>query len=60
MTEKENIMYQILGVENKPNFDQIYSHLSNFVKPFANKDTSPRVWNSSKLIWEEDYNRTFA
>jgi len=44
---------KLRGVENKPPFDQIYDYLSVFILPFVNRDTTPRVWDSSKLTWDD-------
>jgi len=43
---------KLTGIEGKPNFDVVYSYLENFIQPFAKKDETPKIWNSSRSTWE--------
>jgi len=42
------------GVEDKPQFDVVYSYLKKFIQPFAEKDIIPKVWIGSKAVWENE------
>lgn len=47
----EHAYNKLRGVEGKPPFDEIYPYLIKFVRPFAEKDKTPRIWNSSDMVW---------
>ena len=38
-------------IDTKPEFDKLYSCLLQFLKPFAEKDTVPKIWDSKNLTW---------
>jgi hypothetical protein len=40
-------------INAKPEFDKIYGYLLKFLRPFAEKDTAPKAWNSSNLAWDD-------
>jgi hypothetical protein len=40
-------------IDAKPEFDKLYSCLLKFLKPFAEKDTVPKIWNSKNLAWND-------
>ena len=44
---------KLRGIENKPSFEQIYEYVKKFVQPFTKKIITPRIWNSSSLLWED-------
>jgi len=48
----EHAYDRLRGIENKPPFDQVYEYVMNFIQPFANRDMTPRVWNSNKASWD--------
>jgi len=39
------------GVEGKPDFDVIYSYMSKFLYPFAERNVTNGVWNNNTLTW---------
>ena len=50
---------KLRGVEGKPVFDDVYSYLSKFIKPFAQKDKKAGKWIYDKEEWrkkKEDVN----
>jgi len=49
----EHAYNRLRGIENKPPFDQVYEYVMHFIQPFANRDMTPRVWNSEKASWED-------
>ena len=49
----EHAYNKLKRMENKPLFDDVYSYLTQFIQPFAQKDETPRIWNSDILTWEE-------
>ena len=46
----EHSYEKLKGVLGKPNFNEVYVHLDNFVKPFVNKDTT-QYWNHKTKEW---------
>ena len=48
----EHAYNKLKRIENKPLFDDVYSYLTRFVRPFAQKDETPQIWNSNSLTWE--------
>ena len=48
----EHAYDRLRGIENKPPFDQVYKYVRSFIQPFANRDVTPRVWNSERSSWE--------
>ena len=49
----EHAYDKLKGVDGKPPFDDVYPYLIAFVRPFAQRDTTPRVWNSGKKAWDD-------
>jgi len=49
----EHAYNKLQGVEGKPAFADVYPYLIKFVCPFAQKDNTPRVWNSGSQVWDE-------
>ena len=55
-TSKQDIEHaynKLAGIDGKPLFANVYSYLSNFLKPFADKDETPRLWNSKLKVWDD-------
>ena len=50
----EHAYESLAGIENKPVFADVYSYLSEFVRPFAEHDETPKQWNNYKTLWETD------
>jgi predicted nucleotidyltransferase component of viral defense system len=48
----EHAFEKLRDIDKKPPFDQVYSYVGSFIRPFANKDIAPRIWNSDKLSWD--------
>ena len=53
ISDLEHAYNKLAGVEGKPAFDDVYSYLSIFVQPFAQRDETPRVWFRDGLKWED-------
>ena len=49
----EHAYNKLQGVDGKPTFDEVYSYLTRFIHPFAQKDEKPRIWNSGKQDWDD-------
>jgi hypothetical protein len=47
----EHAYNRLAGIENKPDFDEVYSYVERFVKPFAQDDLSLRIWDFNKSAW---------
>ena len=47
----EHAYNKLEGIEGKPHFSDVYLYLEKFLRPFAEKDMTPKVWDSNKLIW---------
>ncbi|MDR0490358.1 MAG: nucleotidyl transferase AbiEii/AbiGii toxin family protein [Oscillospiraceae bacterium] len=47
----EHAYDKLQRIEGKPPFDDIYSYLTEFVRPFATKDKTPRIWNAGNRNW---------
>ena len=47
----EHAYYKLRRIEEKPPFDDIYPYLTEFVRPFADKDEMPRIWDSGNRNW---------
>ena len=47
----EHAYESLEGIENKPSFDNVYSYLTEFIRPFAEHDETPKLWNSDKMVW---------
>ncbi len=52
----EHAYDKLQGVDGKPPFENVYPYLIKFVRPFAQQDKAPRIWNSGKQAWD-DVNR---
>jgi len=50
--EVEHSYIKLKGIEGKPPFDDVYLYLTKLITPFMQKDLTPRVWNSNKLLWD--------
>jgi len=50
----EHAYESLAGIENKPSFDNVYSYLTKFIKPFAEHDETPKLWDSEKMMWENE------
>ncbi|MCL2049324.1 MAG: nucleotidyl transferase AbiEii/AbiGii toxin family protein [Defluviitaleaceae bacterium] len=42
---------KLRGVERKPDFEIVYSHLSEFLRPFAERNMSDCVWDNINKKW---------
>jgi len=40
-------------IDAKPEFDKVYNHLSNFLRPFVEKDVKPKTWNCNDFTWDD-------
>jgi len=49
----EHAYDKLKGIDGKPPFDSVYPYLLEVVRPFAQRDTTPRVWNSGKQAWDD-------
>jgi hypothetical protein len=55
LTRRDDVEHaydSLKGIEGKPDFDAVYPYLTAFVQPFAEKDETPRFWNSSTMTWD--------
>jgi hypothetical protein len=53
-TQKANIEHaynKLVGIKNKPSFDEVYSHLTEFIRPFAEKDGINSIWDNVNKAW---------
>jgi len=50
--EVEHAYERLKGIEGKPDFVGVYSYLTEFIRPFAEHDETPKLWNSDKMVWE--------
>lgn len=51
--EIEHAYNKLRGIEGKPEFSEVYCYLKEFVKPFAEKDYSEKIWNGINH-WENE------
>lgn len=49
----EHAYDMLKGIDKKPPFEDVYPYLIAFVRPFAQRNTTPRVWNSDKQAWDD-------
>lgn len=49
----EHAYDKLKGVDRKPPFEDVYPYLTAFVRPFAQRNTTPCVWNSGKQSWDD-------
>lgn len=50
----EHAYIRLVGIEGKPDFETIYSYMSKLIEPFARKDRSNILWDSSTMAWLDD------
>lgn len=50
--EVEHSYERLRGIEKKPPFDEVYAYLKKFILPFAEKDTTPKIWLNDQVSWE--------
>lgn len=43
-------------IENKPIFDEMYSYLCSFLKPFIQHNLTPKIWIPSQKSWQQPKN----
>ena len=48
----EHAYNKLQRIDGKPDFNDIYSYLTQFVRPFAAKDKTPQIWNSVSRNWD--------
>ena len=54
-TQRQDIEHaynKLTGIEGKPPFDDVYTYLSEFLKPFAERGGVPRLWNKEAVAWD--------
>lgn len=49
----EHAFNKLKRIEDKPQFDNIYSYLTRFICPFAQKDKTAQIWNAGKQRWDK-------
>ena len=49
----EHAYDKLKGVDGKPPFEDVYPYLTAFVRPFAQRNTTPCIWNSSQQTWDD-------
>ena len=42
---------KLRGIEGKPAFETVYAHLSEFLRPFAERNLVDGVWDNEKKKW---------
>ena len=47
----EHSYEKLRGIEKKPPFDEMYAYIKNFIRPFAERDRTPRIWDNNKSEW---------
>lgn len=50
----EHAYNKLKGIEGRPAFSDVYTYLSGFIKPFAEKNFSDKIWNFKEAMWEEN------
>jgi hypothetical protein len=53
ITELEHAYNLLKGVEGKPDFTEIYSYLTKFLKPFIEKDNMNKNWDCKAESWQD-------
>lgn len=51
---------KLKGIEGKPNFENLYTYLSKFFIPFANREYIEKIWDSEKASWNELKEKTMS
>lgn len=49
----EHAYNKLQRIKNKPDFDEIYSYMENFLHPFIDQSVENLIWNSHDCVWEE-------
>ena len=49
----EHAYTKLQGIDGKPLFEDVYTYLIEFIRPFAEKNNTPRIWNSGKQAWDD-------
>lgn len=52
-SELEHSYNKLKGATGKPDFEELYSYLNKFFKPFINQDKREIVWDSEKVMWHQ-------
>lgn len=65
MEDRERILYQIMGALHKvgaplifkgavgkPAFEEVYSYMETFLRPFIGQVSDDMLWNSQGCVWE--------
>jgi hypothetical protein len=47
----EHAYSKLKRIEDKPSFEDVYLYLTKFLLPFAEKDETPRIWDSRNQAW---------
>ncbi|MBR1481512.1 MAG: nucleotidyl transferase AbiEii/AbiGii toxin family protein [Ruminococcus sp.] len=55
-SELQHAYERLRGIDGKPDFEALYNHLQNFLKPFINGEQSAMIWNPEKYVWDKKYN----
>ncbi|MCL2020303.1 MAG: nucleotidyl transferase AbiEii/AbiGii toxin family protein [Oscillospiraceae bacterium] len=54
----EHAYNKLRGVEGKPDFEVVYSHLSKFLRPFIEKNIKGETWDNKTLKWSEGHTKS--
>jgi hypothetical protein len=49
----EHAYARLKGIEDKPDFDEVYAYLEKFLSPFIQKNQTPAVWNIDTSEWND-------
>lgn len=50
-SDLEHAYNKLSGIEGKPDFAAVYSHLEKFIAPFAQKNAPDKEWSITTLAW---------
>jgi len=56
LTRREDVEHayeKLQGIDGKPPFNEVYPYMIKFVRPFTQRDTTPRIWNSGGRAWDD-------
>jgi hypothetical protein len=53
LPELEKAYNKLLGIVNKPPFQEVYSLLNNFIRPFVEKNKLNQFWDYKSQTWSE-------
>ena len=53
ISDIEHAYNTLKGIENKPHFQEVYSHLNNFIRPFAEKSETNQIWDHKAQVWNK-------